>query len=92
MRGWPEILADCDRLLSPTDDNVATDRRTLLRTLSSGGRIPHHAPRKHRMAPPDSKSVVGGIPKIMPCIVHSVPSLPDARWLHPDDEDRAGES
>jgi hypothetical protein len=25
MNSWPKILADCDRLLSSTDDSVATD-------------------------------------------------------------------
>lgn len=87
MRGWPKILADCDRLLSPTDDSAATNRRTLPRRSrpEAAFRI---TLRGNKDGATRLESVVGGIPKITPCVVHSVPSLPDARWLHPDEEDR----
>lgn len=88
MKGWSKILADCDRLLSPTDDGVATNRRTLPRRSrpEAAFRITLHGGKDGATR---LESVVGGIPKITPCEVHSVPSLPDARWLHPDEEDRS---
>jgi tetratricopeptide (TPR) repeat protein len=87
MKGWPKILADCDRLLSPSDDSVATDRYALRRHArpEAAFRI---TLRDDRDGSTRLESVVGGIPKIMPCVVHSVPLLPDARCLHPDEEDR----
>jgi tetratricopeptide (TPR) repeat protein len=84
---WPEILADCDRLLSPTDDSVATDKCPLRRRArpEAAFRI---TLRESKDGATRLESVLGGIPNITPCVVHSVPSLPDARWLHPDEEDR----
>lgn len=86
-KAWREILADCDRLLSPTDDSVATGKCQLRRRAR-----PEAAFRITLRGGKDGatrlESVAGGIPKITPCVVHSVPSLPDARWLHPDEEDR----
>ena len=89
MRGWPKILADCDRLLSPADESVsmATNERQLRHRArpEAAFRI---TLRGNKDRATRLENIVGGIPKITPCVVHSVPSLPDARWLHPDEEDQ----
>jgi tetratricopeptide (TPR) repeat protein len=87
MKTWPEILADCDRLLSPADDSIATDERpprcrtrpeaafriTLCRNADSGTGL---------------ESIVEGIPEVATCAVHPVTSQPHTGWLQPDGEER----
>ena len=87
MNSWPKILADCERLLSPADDGVATDKRSPRRSArpEAAFRI---TLRKNSDSGASLEGIVGGIPKIVTCVVHAVPCQTDARWLHPDEEDR----
>jgi hypothetical protein len=89
MKTWPEILADCDRLLSPAEDSIATDKRPPQRRArpEAAFRI---TLRRNENADSGTglESIEGGIPKIVACVVHPVTPPPDARWLHPDAEER----
>ncbi len=84
---WPKILADCACLLSPEDDNNAASKGAT-RHRSRPETAFRIELRKSKDGGTRLDSIVGGIPKIADCVVHTVPGPPDARWLHPDEEDR----
>jgi hypothetical protein len=87
MRTWPQILADCDRMLSPADDSIATDKRPPRRRAR-----PEAAFRIALCRNADGgtgvESVVGGIPEIVECEVHPVTAQLHSRWLQPDMKER----
>lgn len=87
MKAWPKILADCDRLLSPADESVATDKRSPQRRglPEAAFRI---TLRRNADSGIDLENIVGGIPKIVPCEVHPVTSATNARSIQPDEEER----
>jgi tetratricopeptide (TPR) repeat protein len=87
MNTWPEILADCDRLLSWAGENIESGKPPVLRSA-----LPEAAfritLRRNAESGIELKSIVGGIPKIVSCVVHPVTSQPHARWLSSDDKER----
>ncbi len=87
METWPKILADCDRLLWPADDSIATDKRPLQRRTrpEAAFRI---TLRKGADSGTGLESIVGGIPEIAACVVHPITPKPHTRWLQPDEEER----
>jgi tetratricopeptide (TPR) repeat protein len=85
MKGWPRILADCNRLLSPAD-GIADKRPTHHRARPEAAF--RFTLRKNADSGTELKSIVGGIPKIVACEVHPVSAQPHARWLQPDREER----
>jgi hypothetical protein len=82
MKAWPEILADCGRLLSQMDDRGAAEKRTPERHVR-----PEAAFRINLCKSADSstgvESIVGGIPKIVTCVVNSIAPRLSSRWLPP---------
>jgi tetratricopeptide (TPR) repeat protein len=87
MKAWTKILADCERLLLPTDESAATHKRPQQRRG-----LPEAAFRITLRSNADSgiglENILGGIPKIMPCEVHPVTSQNHARSIQPDEEEQ----
>ena len=87
MKTWPKILEDCDRLLSPADDNIATDKGPPQRCAPPEAAFRITLRRNENADSGHGLEVVGGIPKIVACVVHPITPQPHARWL-PDEEER----
>lgn len=87
MKTWPKILVDCDRLLSPADDNTATDKRPPQRRAPPEAAFRITLRRNENAGSGAGLEVMGGIPKIVACVVHRITPQPHAHWL-PDEEER----
>lgn len=87
MKAWPKILADCDRMLSPAEDRIATDKRPPQRRArpEAAFRITLH---RNAEGGTGLESILGGIPEIVDCAVHPVTEQLRARWLQPDEKER----
>jgi tetratricopeptide (TPR) repeat protein len=86
MNSWTKILADCVRLLPPADDGVATDKRSRRRCArpEAAFRI---TLRRNSASRTGLERILGGIPRIVTCVVHPVASHPQAYRLQPDEEE-----
>ncbi|HEV2194153.1 MAG TPA: tetratricopeptide repeat protein [Candidatus Acidoferrum sp.] len=82
MKNWPDLLAECIRLLSEAEAKG-----------SSGERLVHCPPRpeaafrinlRENSGGKSLESVVGGIPKIVTSAVHVVTPRLSSRWLPPE--------
>jgi tetratricopeptide (TPR) repeat protein len=87
MKAWPKILEDCDRMLSPADDSIATDKRPPQRRVLPEATF-RIALRRNADGGTGLESIVGGIPEIVDCAVHPVTAELHSRWLQPDEKER----
>lgn len=87
MKAWPEILADCGRLLSPADESVAVDKRRLQRCVRPEAAF-RVTVRGNADGGTDLGEIVGGIPKIVACAVHPAAPRPSARCLSPEQDEQ----
>jgi Flp pilus assembly protein TadD len=83
MKTWPEILVECQQLLSETVEKGPDNERS--------ARCPRHPEAAFRIklrenagGGMDLESIFGGIPKIVPTVVHSVTTQLSSRWLPPE--------
>jgi len=82
MNAWPEILADCERLLSEMDERGSSDQG-LPRRPSRPEAAFRFKLREEAGGSTVLESIVGGIPKLVTSAVHTVAARLSAQWLPP---------
>ncbi len=74
-------------LPAPADDNTATDKRPPQRRAPPEAAFRITLRRNENAGSGAGLEVMGGIPKIVACVVHRITPQPHAHWL-PDEEER----
>jgi len=80
MNAWPEILADCERLLSEMDEQGSNDQR-LPRRPSRPEAAFRFKLREEADGSTSLESIVGGIPKLVTSMVHTAAARLSVQWL-----------
>jgi len=82
MNAWPEILTDCERLLSEMDEQASSGQR-LPRRPSRPEAAFRFKLREEADGSTSLENIVGGIPELVTSIVHTSAARPSVQWLPP---------
>jgi len=87
MKTWPEILAECEQLLSKADEKSSSEERP-----ARCPRRPEAAFRIELRENPSGntslESILGGIPEMVPTVVYSVTTRLSSRSLLPEKDEQ----